>query len=82
MIIIEVEMPMMGKEYDFRIDEDTPLYDVKEEITEMICQKEQCPLEGEMNRLMMWNIQTRTQLMEEKTASENRLHTGSRILLV
>lgn len=82
MIIVEIEMPMMGKEYDFQIDENTPLCDVKEEIMEMICQKEQCPVQGEAARLTMWNKQSRVQLLEAGTALENRLRTGSRILLV
>lgn len=82
MIIVEIEMPMMGKKYDFQIDENVPLCDVKEEIIEMICQKEQCPLEGDIERFMMWDTQSKKRLVEEQTASENRLQTGSRILLV
>ena len=45
MIILEVEIPIMGKRYDFQIDEYVPLGEVKKEITDMICRKEQCPLQ-------------------------------------
>ncbi len=82
MITVEIEIPMMGKLYDFRIDEEVPLYEVKTEVTEMICQKEQCAVQGDVERLLMWNAQNHTQLMQDQNAQENGLKTGSRILLV
>lgn len=82
MIIIEIEVPMMGKQYDFQIDENIPLYNVKEEIMEIICQQEQCKNTGNKQRLLMWNLQNGSPLKQENSARENGLMTGSRILLV
>lgn len=82
MIIVEVEVPIMGKRYDFQIDENVPLSEVKEEIAEMICHKEQCLRVGDEKRLLMWNMQTGKQLMQDRTALEAGLITGSKILLV
>lgn len=81
MIIIEVEVPIMGKRYDFQIDENVPLSEVKEEIADMICSKEQCLLEGSLHRMLAW-MQDGRQLSQERTAQENGLRTGSRIILV
>lgn len=72
---------MMGKQYDFQIDENVSLAEVKSEIVEMVCQKEQCFFEGEEDKLLMWNAQSGEKLVQEKSAKENRLLTGSRILL-
>lgn len=82
MIIVDVDVPMLGKRYDFQIDENLPLGEVKGEITEMICRKEQCMLKGDAGRLLMWNAQIGKRLMEDKTAWEMGLVTGSRLLLV
>lgn len=82
MIIVDIEVPVMGKRYDFQIDEHVPLYEVKEEISEMICQKEQCPLSGNKDRILLWNAQNGRKLELERTAQENGLLTGSRILLI
>lgn len=82
MIIVDIEVPVMGKRYDFQIDECVPLCEVKEEVVEMICQKEQCRLFGEENRLLMWNAQSGKRLDQAQSAQENGLMTGSRILLV
>lgn len=82
MLTVEIEVPVMGKQYDFRIDENVPLSEVKVELAEMICQKEQCILQGEAGSLSMWDVQKASKLMENRTALENGLRTGSHILLV
>lgn len=81
MIIVEVEVPIMGKRYDFQIDENVAFYEVKEEIAEMICRKEQCLFKGELDRMLIWGPNGR-QLVQERSSQENGLRTGSRILLV
>ena len=35
MIIVEIEVPVMGKRYDFQMDEDVSLHEVKKEIVEI-----------------------------------------------
>lgn len=82
MIIVEVEVPMMDKQYDFQIDGEIPLKEVKSEIIAMICQKEQCLMEGDAEMLFLWDAQSKVRLSEEKTAVENGLLTGSRILML
>lgn len=81
MIIVEVEIPIMGKRYDFQIDENVPLYEVKEEIIEMICRKEQCLFEGDVERMLIWTRDGR-RLSQENSAKENGLRTGSQIMVV
>ncbi|MEZ3487898.1 MAG: hypothetical protein K1W22_15290 [Lachnospiraceae bacterium] len=81
MIIIEVEVPVMGTKYDFQIDENVPVCEVKEEVAELICQKEQCTLRGDLHRMLVWTQDGR-ELRQELTAHENRLRTGARIMLV
>lgn len=81
MMILEVEIPIIGKRYDFQIDGNVPLCEVKEEIVEMICRKEQCPLKGDLNRLLIWRPDGR-RLGQELSARECGLRTGDQILLV
>lgn len=81
MIIVEIEVPIMGKKYDFQIDENVPLYEVKEEVAEMICRKEQCMLRGNLQRMLIWTHEGK-ELPQKYCAQENGLRTGSQILLV
>lgn len=80
-MILEVEVPVLGKKYDFQIDEDAPLWDVKEEIVEMICSKEQCMPEGDIDRMLLFLPDGRM-LCQELSARESSLLTGDRILMV
>lgn len=81
MIIVEIEVPIMGKRYDFQIDETVSLNEVKKEIVEMICRKEQCPLCGDLRRLLVWT-QDGHEIKQEYSAQENGLRTGSQMILV
>ena len=81
MIIVELEVPIMGKKYDFQIDENRPMYEVKSEIAELICRKEQCRVKGDEDRLMFWSPEGK-KLALEQSAGENGLRTGGRIILV
>ena len=36
MIIVKVEVPIMGQEFDFQIDENIPVYEIQAEIADMI----------------------------------------------
>ena len=81
MIIIKVEVPIMGQEYDFQIDETVPIYEVQEEITEMICRRQQCRLDGMEHRLILWDRKRNLMLCREGSARDNGLETGSELLL-
>ena len=48
----------------------------------MICRKEQYTMQGEEKDLLMWDALRESRLQMEKTAYENGLKTGKRILLV
>ena len=81
MIIIKVEVPIMGQEYDFQIDETVPIYEVQEESTEMICRLQQCRLDGMEHRLILWDRKRNLMLRREGSARDNGLETGSELLL-
>ena len=81
MIIVKVEVPIMGQEFDFQIDENIPVYEIQAEIADMICRRVQCGMDGEDNKLLLWDKKRSLMLNREKTAFENGLETGSELLL-
>ena len=82
MIIVEIKVPALDKTYDFQLEENVPLGELRKEIGEIICRKEQLSLKGDVNDLLIWNANGKRQLLLEKTAYENGLRTGDCILLV
>ena len=81
MIIVNVEIPIMGQDYDFQIDENAPMYEVQEEIAEMICRRQQCRLDGLEHRLLLWDKKRSLMLRREGSARDNGLETGSELLM-
>lgn len=81
MIIINVTVPMMGREYDFQVDENVSVSEICREIVEMICRNEQCSMAGDADGVLMWEKRTMRMLRQDQTAGENGLMTGSRVLL-
>ncbi len=82
MIVIEVEAPMLGRFYDFQIDENVPVNEIIIDISDLICRREQCAMLGDEKELMLWDLHTCRQLDHGKTAVENGLQTGSRIMII
>lgn len=82
MIFVDVEVPILGKVYDFQIEEEVLLGEVIEEISAMICHKEQCMLKGTHKEFMLWDAEGGKRLVMEKTARESKIRSGSHLMLV
>ena len=76
MILVDVEVPVMGKTYDVQIDETVPVKEIAGQIRDMICLQEQCGILGGQD------VQRQQCLMGEHTAKEYEITTGTRLMLV
>ena len=54
MILVDVEVPVMGKTYDVQIDETVPVKEIAGQIRDMICLQEQCGILGGQENLTLW----------------------------
>ena len=70
MILVDVEVPVMGKTYDVQIDETVPVKEIAGQIRDMICLQEQCGILGGQENLTLWDVQRQQCLMGEHTAKE------------
>lgn len=82
MVMVEIEIPLLGKRYDFRLDEHTQILFLLEDISEMICQKEQCRMKGSWRELMLCHKATRRRLPAGSTLAECGIKIGDSLLLV
>ena len=82
MIIVNVDVPILGQTLDFQMDENIPIYEVQEEIVDIICRKNSCELIAEEQRLLLWDAERSILLQREKSGSENGLRSGSHLILV
>ena len=81
-MIIEVYAPVMENVYDFKIDDNASVFDLKEEICVMICQKEQYGIADRMEELMLFSLDKQMILNDSLSASENGIVNCERLILV
>ncbi len=76
MITVMINSIMFGSEYEFRLDSDTEIAELAEEIGEMICQREQCDLVGEVSELVLFSKEKQMVLKADSTLRECGIRTG------
>ena len=82
MILVDIYVPSIGNTYDFQLDEEVPVGNVIEEISEMIGQKEHCRIVGDMTKLMLCAQKYRQILHRDDTLAQCHIVTGDSLLLV
>ena len=82
MIIVEVFVPSIDNIYEFRLNEDVAVNVVIEEISSVICQKEQCPLKGERADFLLVLSGKQQVLSSNLSLYENGVQSGDRLFLL
>ena len=82
MILVDIYVPSIGNTYDFQLDEEVPVGNVIDEISEMIGQKEHCRIVGDMTKLMLWAQKDRQILHRDDSLAQCHIVTGDSLLLV
>lgn len=82
MILVDIYVPGVNQTYDFNVDENAKIGLLIEEISGMICQKEQCSLDGSARELLLVSQNQRRILSEGMTLAHYNISQGDRLLLV
>lgn len=82
MIMADVNVPSIGRQYDFSLDEQAQIGQLIPEIAEVICQKENCILGGNPEELMLCLMDQRTIMDRSKSLSSYGIGNGCSLLLV
>lgn len=82
MVLVDVFVPSVDKEYDFQLSETAEISMVIEEISEMIGQKERTEIVGDVNRLQLCDQERQCLLDRNRTLAQCGVVTGSRLILV
>ena len=78
MVMVNIDVPVMGKSYDFQIEENVPLSDIVYQVRDTICLQEQCGIWGDGHDLTL----REARLSLDRTAGEYGIRTGMRLILV
>ena len=82
MILVDIYVPGVNQTYDFSLDETARISLLLEEISGMICQKEQCELKGSVKELLLVSQNKKKILNSELTLSHYHIGQGDRLMLV
>lgn len=82
MVMVEVMVPALDKEYDFQLDENASIDILIEEITEMVCHREQIQLVGEEKKMMLCHLDGQRVLPRDQNLCDLGIKTGNRLMLV
>lgn len=82
MVEVDIYVPVLDRNYDFLLNEETKVGILLEDIVEDICQKEQCSVRTDAGKLMLWSKATGEILSEEKTLAQYGIRNGFLLMLV
>ena len=82
MILIEVEIPVLMRTYDFELDENMESGDAAREIASIVCRALQCEMEDDPGRFMLWDRDRRKNLERGFTLYESGVRNGSYLILL
>ncbi len=82
MIIVDIEVPSVGRKYNFSLDEQISIHTLIQEINEVICQKESCYLDNKKSELCLCDVDNGRLMNENLSLSQYNIRNGSHLLLV
>ena len=82
MILVEIYVPSMERKYEFRLNEDVAAGVIIEELSSVICQKEQCKVCGKVNDLMLLLPEKSRIISSGLSLYENGVKSGDRLMLI
>ena len=82
MVLTDIRIPALGKQYSFQLNEQEAVKNIIEELTGIVCQKEQCRLEGPVEELSLWSEEQRRRLPKEASLMQCGIMAGSSLILV
>lgn len=82
MILVDIFVPSVDKTYDFQLNDSIPIKLVIEEIVEMVGQKEQSEIVGDIAELQLCDRKGQIPLDAGRSLSMCGIHTGDSLILI
>ena len=81
-LLVEVYAPAYDKSYDTRVEEQTSIRQLMEEMTVLIGQKERNYMAGELEKLCLCSIERGEMLSREQCLQDYGIGNGGRFVLI
>ena len=82
MIMVDIDVPSIGRQYNFRVDETVPVEDLVEDVKELIRAKENADVDPAHDMFDLVSYDRKIVLQKDATLSSYDFRNGSRFMLV
>lgn len=82
MIIVNIKVPALEKDYNFSVDEHAPVQDLIEEIAELIVQKEGVQFSGNTDEMILCSGDPGFQCARQSSLNDYGIYGGAELILV
>ena len=82
MILVDIFVPSVDRKYNFSLNEGIDVSSIIKEVVEMIAQKEQTRLSGDLDKMLLYNMGDETPLNSHATLVDCGITTGNTLMLV
>lgn len=80
MILVEVQVPVLNRRYDFELDEESLVADLTEMVAELIREKEE--LTGKTEKYCFYVLEQERILREDETLEQQGVRNGNILYLI
>lgn len=81
-MIVELQVPALDCRVEVQLNEQLELRVLLEELTELICQREHCALQGDISKLMLAHRDGKQILNLDQTPIPAGIRNGDRLILI
>ena len=82
MILTDIYIPAVDETYDFMLDENVPVIQIMEEVSEMIAEMAMEKKPKQITDFIMYSMDTQRILEQSLSLYANGIHDGSRLIFV
>lgn len=79
---VQINVPMLGRLYEFDLDAEMRLSLLIEEIAEVICQREHCQIKENTAELLLFHSRRKKLLSTEQNLIQAGIRTGDILILI
>lgn len=82
MILVDISVPLMGRTYDFKVNEEAEIVVLIAELSEIICQHERWPRPSGENGMFLCDAQSGQIFPEDGTLASLGVTSGHQLMLI
>lgn len=82
MIIVDISVPVLFKNYDFKLREDVPIVEVIKQICSILSEKENCIFSDQPKPYWLASVSKQCIFHKEKTLGDYGIRSGNQLLLI